>query len=303
MTGRFWAQVEYDGTDLAGFQIQITDMQGRRKSLSEDSRLRTVQGEIERALRQVTGVETRVIGAGRTDSGVHAKGQIIAFDAVWRHELTDLHRALNAVLAADVAIVWVGMAPERFHPRFDAVSRTYRYTMLTRPCRSPLNRHRAWHVPYQLDIDRMAQASRCLIGTHDFSTFGRPPKGENAVRTVSQAEWRADCPVPSETGPGPSYDATPIPDPKGSGAQYAIAPVEWVTLDITANAFLYHMVRSLVGSLVLVGSGRLSVDEFEAMLLARDSSLAKQLAPAHGLCLMRVDYKNVAVGFPRPVKE
>jgi tRNA pseudouridine38-40 synthase len=128
-------------------------------------------------------------------------------------------------------------------------------------------------------MDRMAQASRCLIGTHDFSTFGRPPQGESgrqkhgrqvhaahtaqAVRTVSQAEWHADC--------------------------------HFLTFDITANAFLYHMVRSLVGSLVLVGSGQLLVDEFEAMLLARDSSLVKQLAPAHGLCLMQVDYSEVGV--------
>jgi len=246
--GRFWAQVEYDGTELAGFQLQAQD--------------RTVQGEIERALREVTGVETRVIGAGRTDSGVHARGQVIAFNAEWRHELADLHRALNAVLAADVAIVQLGTAPEGFHPRFDAVSRTYRYTLLTRTWRSPLNRRTAWHVPYQLDIDRMAQASRCLIGTHDFSTFGRPPQGENSVRTVSQTEWRADGNV--------------------------------MTFDITANAFLYHMVRSLVGSLVLVGSGRLSADEFEGMLLARDSSLIKQLAPARGLCLMRVDYSCAA---------
>jgi len=195
---------------------------------------------------------------------VHARGQIIAFDTEWRHELADLHRALNATMAADVAIVQMGLAFEGFHPRFDAVSRSYRYSLLTQPWRSPLNRRTAWQVPYQLDIDRMAQASRCLIGTHDFSTFGRPPQGENAVRIVHQAEWRAeqDC----------------------------------VTFDITANAFLYHMVRSLVGSLVLVGSGQLSAEGFEAVLAARDSSLAKQLAPAHGLCLMRVDYSEA--GYP-----
>ena len=260
MKGRVWAQVEYDGTDLAGFQLQARD--------------RTVQGEIERALREVTGVETdascnraggsRVIGAGRTDSGVHARGQVIAFDADCRLELTDLHRALNAVLAADVAIVQMGLAQEGFHPRFDAVSRTYRYTLLAQPWRSPLTRRTAWQVPYQLDIDRMAQASRCLIGTHDFSTFGRPPQGDNPVRTVSQAEWATAA--------------------------------ERMTFDITANAFLYHMVRSLAGSLVQVGAGQLSVAEFEAMLLARDSSLVKQLAPAHGLCLMRVDYSEA--GYP-----
>ncbi len=257
MTARFWAKVEYDGTNFAGFQLQAQD--------------RTVQGEIERALREVTGVETRVTGAGRTDSGVHARGQIIAFDSEWRHELADLHRALNAVLVADVAIVRIGLAPEGFHPRFDAVSRTYQYTLLAQPWRSPLNRRTAWQVPYQLDIDRMAQAGRCLIGTHDFTTFGRPPQGENrrqkraaqAVRTVTQAEWR-----------------------RGSG--------EWMTFDITANAFLYHMVRSLVGSLVLVGSGQLPVDQFEVMLQARDPSLSKQLAPAHGLCLMRVEYSSAA---------
>jgi tRNA pseudouridine38-40 synthase len=162
------------------------------------------------------------------------------------------------VLAADVAVLGMGAVPEGFHPRFDALSRAYRYTVLTQPWRSPLDRRMAWHVPYQLDLDRMAQASRCLVGTRDFSTFGRPPQGENAVRTVSRAEW---C----QRG-------------------------RFLTFDIAANAFLYHMVRSLVGSLVLVGSGQLAPDEFEMMLLARDSSRVKQVAPAHGLCLMQVDY-------------
>jgi tRNA pseudouridine38-40 synthase len=258
VTARFWAQLEYDGTDFAGFQLQAQD--------------RTVQGEIERALKQVTGIVTRVTGAGRTDSGVHACGQIIAFDAEWKHELGDLHRALNAVLAADVVIVRMGPAQEGFHPRFDAVSRTYRYTLVSWPWRSPLNRHIAWQVPYQLDIDRMAQASGCLIGTHDFSTFGRPPKGENSVRTVIQAEWQRGAVA-------------------GAACTWRPAPSEeWLTFHITANAFLYHMVRSLVGSLVLVGSGQLSVDEFEGMLPARDPGLVRLLAPAHGLCLMRVDY-------------
>jgi tRNA pseudouridine38-40 synthase len=245
---RFWAQVEYDGTNLAGFQLQAQE--------------RTVQGEIERALGEVTGVETRVTGAGRTDSGVHARGQIIAFEVEWRHALPDLHRALNAVLPADVAILHMGVAPQGFHPRFDALSRTYQYKVLTQPWRSPLDRHIAWHLPYQLDMERMAQASHCLVGTHDFSTFGRPPQGENAVRTVSEAEWR-------ESG-------------------------RFLVFDITANAFLYHMVRSIVGSLVQVGLGQLSPEQFERILAARDSSQVAapgyRMAPAHGLCLMHVDY-------------
>src|SRR5690606_19169031 len=112
--------------------------------------------ELERALRQVTGRETRVTGAGRTDTGVHARGQVIAFDAEWRHDRLDLQRALNAVLAADVVIAELGVAQPGFHPRFDAHSRTYRYTIVTQPWRSPLERRTAWHVPYQLDADRMA---------------------------------------------------------------------------------------------------------------------------------------------------
>jgi len=243
---RLWAKVEYDGTDFFGFQLQAQE--------------RTVQGELERALGQITGRETRVTGAGRTDSGVHASGQVVAFDAEWPHEWNDLHRALNAVLAADVAIVEMGVARPGFHPRFDARSRTYRYTVLTRPERSPLERRSAWHVPFPLSVERMAQASRLLLGRHDYRTCGRPPQGDNAVRTVSQAEWAA-----------PANEAL-------------------LAFSISADAFLYHMVRGLVGTLALVGSGQLSPDEFEAMLLAQDPSRVKQIAPAHGLCLVRVDY-------------
>ncbi|MFC2038047.1 tRNA pseudouridine(38-40) synthase TruA, partial [Chloroflexota bacterium] len=198
---RLWAKVAYDGTDFSGFQVQ--------------ARERTVQGEIERALEAVTGAATRVIGAGRTDRGVHAQGQVIRFTVEWRHALSDLHRALNAVLGADVAILELGQAPDGFHPRFSAIKRTYRYTLLTQPWRSPLDRRTAWHVTQQLDMDGMAQASQCLVGTHDFAAFGRPPQGDNTVRTVSQAEWQLLPP--------------------------------FLTFDIEANAFLYRMVRSIVG--------------------------------------------------------
>jgi tRNA pseudouridine38-40 synthase len=134
----------------------------------------------------------------------------------------------------------------------------YRYTILHQPWRSPLERRTAWHVTRKPDVDRMAEASHCLVGTHDFATFGRPPQGENTVRTVFRAEWRA------------------------SGARFLF--------EIEANAFLYRMVRNIVGTLVQVGWGQVSLQEFEAMVRARDRSLVKQVAPAHGLCLMRVDY-------------
>jgi len=241
---RFCAKVEYDGTDFLGFQVQV--------------RGRTVQGEIERALKAITGVETRVIGAGRTDRGVHAQGQVIAFEAEWKHGLADLQRALNAVLAADVVAVEMGLTAAGFHPRFSARSRTYRYTLLNQGRRSPGARRTAWHLSQPLETSAMAQASRCLIGTHDFATFGRPLKGNNTVRTVFRVEWQQQRP--------------------------------WLTFDIEANAFLNRMVRSIVGTLVLVGWGHKSAEEFEGLFQARDRSLIRKIAPAHGLCLMRVDY-------------
>jgi tRNA pseudouridine38-40 synthase len=243
---RLWAKVEYDGTDFFGFQVQ--------------ARGRTVQGEIERAIRAVTGTETRVVGAGRTDRGVHARGQVIVFDVAWRHALSDLHRALNATLAADVAILEMGVAPAGFHPRFSAVRRAYRYRILNRPWPSPLERRTAWHVAERLDVDRMAQASQCLVGTHDFATFGRPPQGDNTVRSVFRAEW---------TWQGDR---------------------SLLTFDIEADAFLYRMVRSLVGVLVQVGRKRISPEEFDQVFRARDRSLVRQVAPARGLELLRVDY-------------
>lgn len=241
---RLWARVEYDGTDFYGFQVQPDG--------------RTVQGEIERALEQVTGSGTRVVGAGRTDRGVHARGQVVGFEVAWRHGLNDLHRAMNAVLSADVALAEMGRAPEGFHPRFSALSRTYRYTLLRDKWRSPLARHTAWHVAEGLDVAAMVEAGDRLVGSFDFASFGKPPQGENTVRTVHQAVWQ-------ERG-------------------------RYLLFDIEANAFLYRMVRSLVGTLVQVGLGRMSLDGFLQVLQARDRSQGKYLAPAHGLCLMRVDY-------------
>ncbi len=241
---RFRAKIEYDGTDFYGFQVQATD--------------RTVQGEIERALEAVTGSGTRVVGAGRTDRGVHARGQVVHFTAVWRHGLQELQRALNAVLASDVSVLELDLAEEGFHPRFSALRRSYRYTILNRRWPAPLERRRAWHVSQELDLGWMAEASRCLIGTYDFATFGQPPQGDNTVRTVFRAEWQEH------------------------GA------LLW--FDIEANAFLYRMVRSIVGTLALVGRGQIQPQDVESFLQARDRSLIQQVAPAHGLCLMRVDY-------------
>jgi len=242
---RIRASVEYDGTDFEGFQRQRPDR-------------RTVQAVLEAALGQITNQTVSVVGAGRTDAGVHARGQVIAFQAEWRHSLAELERALNAVLPDDVAVRDLVEAGTDFHPRYDARSRTYEYTIYNSPVRSPLLRRTAWQVARPLDVTAMAQAAAALIGEHDFAAFGRPPKGENTIRRVIRAEWRTDGP--------------------------------FLFFEIEANAFLYRMVRSLVGMLKRVGEGAYTPQAFTDILAARERERVRVLAPAHGLCLIEVTY-------------
>ena len=241
---RYCAIVEYDGTDFLGYQIQASD--------------RTVQGEIEKSLQKVTQSAIRIDGAGRTDAGVHAIGQVIAFNATWKHSPEELQRALNATLPNDIVISDLKIVDQSFHPRFSALSRSYCYTILNQPWVSVLQRRYAYHVKKKLDVVAISEASQFLIGSHDFASFGKPPQGENTVRQVTQAEWFTDG--------------------------------TWLTFEITANAFLYRMVRTLVGTLIQVGLGRLGVDEIKDILEARDLTRSAPPAPAHGLCLVRVTY-------------
>ncbi|MFQ5575872.1 MAG: tRNA pseudouridine(38-40) synthase TruA [Anaerolineae bacterium] len=238
------ATIAYDGTDFLGFQIQ--------------ARGRTVQGTLENALKQLTNTPTRVTGAGRTDAGVHATGQVIAFRTVWKHTAAELQRALNATLPADIVIKTLTPAPRAFHPRFDARSRQYCYTILNQPVRDVLRQRYTVHIARPLNVARMQQATLHLVGTRNFASFGRPPQGDNTVRTVSQAEWRV------------------------SGSE--------VIFTITANAFLYRMVRTIVGTLVEVGLGRIDVERIPDILQAQDRAQAGPPAKAGGLCLVNVTY-------------
>ncbi len=241
---RVRAIVSYDGTDYQGFQRQANGP--------------TVQEVLEVAVERVTGERQSVQGAGRTDSGVHAEGQVVAFDTGWRHSLAELQRALNAVLPPDVAVWEVNEAQPGFHPRYDARSRCYRYTIYNREVRSPLARRTSLQVPQRLDVEAMQAAAQCVVGRHDFATFGTPPKGENTVRHVLRAEWHSSPP--------------------------------WLFFDIEAGAFLYRMVRSLVGTMLQVGLGQMTVEAFEAALAARDRARSGPTAAAQGLCLLAVHY-------------
>lgn len=246
---RYRATLAYDGTAYEGFQRQA------------EGRL-TIQGAVEQALNKITGQAVTVIGAGRTDSGVHATGQVITFDADWQRGDAVLLRAINANLPGDIALQDLSPAPPGFHPRFSARSRLYCYDVAQADQRQPLLRNQAWHLDNKLNGEVMQQAARLLIGEHNFAAFGRPPKGENAVRVVYRSEWTQQ-------------------------------PIEYGTLwtyRVEATAFLQHMVRRLVGTLVAVGQGWLTVETFENIFRGANRAAVRWVAPPQGLTLEAVRY-------------
>lgn len=260
------ALVAYDGTGYHGFQYQ--------------SGVPTIQAKLEEALAAFTDFSGRVIGSGRTDTGVHANGQVIAVHVHWRHDVGALQEAWNAHLPADIVVRELRMAPAAFHPRFSALTRTYRYRVdqyyvaeRTLPRRSPLTERYALYTPWPLALEPMQTAAGLLIGEHDFATFGQPPQGVNTVRCIVEADWQV---VEQSL---PRLDAFP-------GRR--------LVFTVRANAFLRHMVRNLVGSLLEVGRGRWSVDDFAAALAACDRSRSAPPAPPNGLSLEQVEYPPYA---------
>jgi tRNA pseudouridine38-40 synthase len=237
---RYRARVEYDGTDFDGFQVQP----GRR----------TVQGVLEAALARLgDGVERRVDGAGRTDAGVHATGQVIGFTYPGRLTATQLGRALDALLPTDVAVRDVRRAPDGFHPRYAARYREYRYTVWNGP-RSPLRERTAFGVRAPLDTAAMARAGSAFIGRHDFSAFGAGDR--MPIRTVGSVRVRREGRV--------------------------------VTIDVRADAFLQGMVRRMVAILLEVGLGKMEETGVRTALAGPGPALDGAAAPAKGLCLRRV---------------
>jgi len=240
--------VAYRGTDFSGWQ-------GQRQAGK-----RTVQECIEAALEKIWGAKISLQGSGRTDTGVHALGQIASFNAPRRHNPTDLLRALNANLPRDVRIVKCRLVSPAFHARFDAMGKTYRYLIWNRLVQDPFTLDTHWHVPRPLDLPAMRRAARMLLGKHDFASFTSNPgyERETKVRTMKRVSIVRD------------------------GAA--------LVFHFTADGFLYRMVRNLVGALVKVGLGKISVDDFGKILRACSRSEAPATAPACGLYLMNVTY-------------
>ncbi len=249
LTVRLRIDLAYDGSGFHGFARQRD--------------VRTVQGVLEAALGRLTGAPVLTTGAGRTDAGVHALGQVVTCDVPAEARLVaDLERmreALGKLCGPEIAVWSVQRAPETFDARFSAVARYYRYRVSDAPVLPPLARHDTWHVgPPALDVQRMAEGGRHLVGEHDFSSFCRRTGDEHLTRRVDRLEaFRRD---------------------------------EVVEVEVDGKAFCHQMVRSIVGCLVRVGRGQRGPDDVLAILEARDRQAVGAIAPPHGLTLVGVDY-------------
>jgi len=235
--------LEYDGSGFCGWQLQPGQ--------------RSVQGEIESALGRLTGQRIGIIAAGRTDSGVHALGQVINFRTASALPLEVFMRGTNALLPGDVRILAAEEVPEAFHARYDAISRLYRYQIATRPL--AIGRLYTWHLPLRLDLAAMQEAAAALLGDHDFVSFCQAGSGLAHHRcTVLRAEWQA------------------------SG--------ERLSFEIHASRFVHNMVRIIVGTSVEIGRGALAPSAMAEIIAASDRRAAGRTAPPHGLFLVQVCY-------------
>jgi len=250
---RYKLTLAYDGSGFAGSQRQASK--------------RTVQGELEKALQTLGWNGRSIVLAGRTDTGVHATGQVASVDLHWSHTDGDLVRAMNSALPQDVAVYSAEVVDDAFHPRFDASSRCYRYRLFCRPIRDPIRERFAWRVQPIVEANKLSEASSFLVGEHDFSAFGSPtiPKG-TTVRTVMRADWQQ------------------------------VREDEW-QFEVQADAFLYRMVRRMIFVQVSIAQGKLPAEALAAALAEQASvktrrGLPSGLAPAHGLTLIEVMYKS-----------
>lgn len=237
---------EYDGSAFHGWQIQPG--------------LKTIQGVMQAQIAQITQQKVNLIGAGRTDAGVHAAGQVANFQTESTIDLPSLQRGLNSLLPPDIVVKDAAEVDERFHARFSARSKVYEYHILNQPYPSALLRNYAWFIPYELDLPSMGECGRLLVGSHDFSSFrASGDESRHSIREVFRLE------IERRAG-------------------------NLIVVIIEANAFLREMVRSIVGTLVDVGRGKTSVEEFREIFQAKDRRQAGMTAPAHGLFLAEVKY-------------
>jgi tRNA pseudouridine38-40 synthase len=260
----FKLTVAYDGSNYFGWQAQADKI--------------TVQQTIEAAVERITGEKLRIHASGRTDTGVHALGQVASFQSETHLDPPTLRKALNAILPDDIAVLDAGEVPLDFHPRYSAKRKRYRYLLNDGPLREIFLRRYCWHYKKgRLDVDAMQRAARPLVGTHDFTSFeSSGAKRKTSVRTVFSLELQR-----GRAGQGGFFFYDNAPTANES---------DWITLDIVADGFLYNMVRAILGTLVEVGRGFRPETWPGEILQAIDRRQAGPTAPPQGLFLVGVDY-------------
>lgn len=244
---RYKITLAYDGSNFAGSQKQ--------------AKSKTVQGELEKALHEIGWTGKSVLMAGRTDAGVHASGQVATFDFdEWNRNSEKLLNALNARLPKNIAVKKLQKVANKFHPRFDATSRTYVYNLFYNPIRDPLREKFSWHVWTKFDPNALKETASLFLGKHDFSAFGSKTSPDGTtIRTVTKCQWK-----------------------KKANGEYQF--------EISADAFLYRMVRRMVFIQISSAQGKCSLKDVEQALLKKQIKLPSGLAPAHGLTLIEVMY-------------
>jgi len=247
-TAKIVLTLEYDGTRYHGFQWQAG--------------LPSIQGELEKAIKRLTGERRRVIAASRTDAGVHAKGQVVSFRTESSLPTNTFISGLNYYLPRDIAVKSAYRVSDSFNVRRDAISREYSYYILNSPTRSPMREAFSYLVASPLDIEAINQAAQALIGEHDFASFasGNGARIKSTVRRVFKAQLERNG--------------------------------EMVIFNMAANSFLPHQVRNTVGCLIRVGLGKMSIDEFRSIIKRRKPGMAGPTVPACGLCLTRINYPS-----------
>ena len=267
--------IAYDGTAYAGWQVQPDRT--------------TVQQTLENALKKVTGERIRVLASGRTDAGVHALGQVVGFSTECKLPLDVLHRAIDANLPPDVAVLEAAEAPEGFHPISHARRKRYRYAIHDGPVRDVFQRHYAWHYRRgRLDAEAMRRAAVALLGTHDFSSFETAgAKRATSVRTVFDISIRRGRAGGLSQFSFDENGTVPFrPTNQGRVGQGD----DSIVIEVEADGFLYNMVRTIVGTLVEVGCGKRPESWPGEVLLAADRRAAGPTAPPQGLFLVKVEY-------------
>ena len=239
--------IQYDGTDFNGWQVQ--------------PKKRTVQGEIESALKKIFKQKIRLIGSGRTDTGVHATGQVANFPVESKLTVSKIQSAINNNTDEDIVISSCEEVTEDFHSQYSTKTKTYCYWIQNSNTPNPLIRNNCLLFPYKLSLAKMRRSAKDLIGTQDFKSFqgnNRSNKDQNTVRTIKKISIKKDG--------------------------------EFLTIEVTGTGFLYKMVRNIVGTLLSIGSGQLEEGSIKKILKARNRQLAPKTAPAHGLILTKVIY-------------